>query len=321
MKKISIVLVIVGFLLCVGCQSLPLVTETVNPIQSVESETDAPTDFLQPEPSATATPLPTETPTSTPTEAPTETPVPTEPVEQADIDIFATYTQVAGDYEARMSTLMPPLSACDPAPRDLGWREYRIDAIGLTLQLPKDWSDMDYRTYKPGQIKMYKAKDYGIMTSSAMIVQEGIILHVWHETELDLIPFIKELRAWAADREGMPASSFSPLPQVNSTVNGHPASIAYVPAVDFGESDAYWARFITVTKIGDYVIMIEYMPRSGYDPTETMTTILSSLSIDGVEGGKTQISKVVRCQMVVNSCLNVCYFSPDEMQDDNLFRP
>ncbi len=269
------------------------------------------------------------TPTETPTQGPSPTPRPEttyaviRPTEAGQVDIQATYTAIAADYDNRMATMLPPLAACKSAPRELGWREYRIEEIGLTMQLPQDWSDMDYRSFTPRQSSMFKVKNYGVMTSSAMVVHEGIIMHIWHETELDLIPFIKELREWAAKKDGMYATTFSPLPHENSLVNGHPASIAYIPVFDFGETpgDSSWARFITVTKIGEYVIMIEYEPRRGYDPTETMTTILSSLSIDGVAGGETQISKVVRCQMLTYSCLDICHFTPDEMMDDKIFRP
>ena len=280
-------------------------------------------------PRITNTPFPSKTPSQTPTQGPSATPRSEitysviRPTEAGQVDIQATYTAIAADYDNRIATMLPPVAACELAPRELGWHEYRIDEIGLTMQLPQDWSDMDYRTYKPNQSNMFKVKNYGIMTSSAMVAHEGIIMHIWHETELDLIPFIKELRDWAATKDGMYAATFSPLPHENSLVNGHPASIAYIPAYDFGEppGDSSWARFVTVTKIGEYVIMIEYEPRRGYDPTETMTSILSSLSIDGVAGGETKISKVVLCQMITYSCLDICHFTPDEMMDDNIFRP
>lgn len=299
----------------------------IRTIESVLTFTAEPSKTRTPR--ITNTPFPSKTPSQTPTQGPSPTPRPEitysviRPTEAGQVDIQATYTAIAADYDNLMATMLPPVAACELAPRELGWREYRIDEIGLTMQLPQDWSDMDYRTYKPNQSNMFKVKNYGVMTSSAMVAHEGLIMHIWHETELDLIPFIKELRDWAAKKDGMYAASFSPLPHENSLVNGHPASIAYIPVYDFSElpGDSSWARFVTATKIGEYVIMIEYEPRRGYDPTETMTSILSSLSIDGVAGGETQISKVVRCQMITYSCLDICHFTPDEMMDDNIFRP
>lgn len=299
----------------------------IRTIESVLTFTAEPSKTRTPR--ITNTPFPSKTPSQTPTQGPSPTHRPEitysviRPTEAGHVDIQATYTAIAADYDNLMATMLPPIAACESAPRELGWREYRIDEIGLTMQLPQDWSDMDYRTYKPNQSNMFKVKNYGVMTSSAMVAHEGIIMHIWHETELDLIPFIKELRDWGAKKDGMYAASFSPLPHENSLVNGHPASIAYIPVYDFGElpGDSSWARFVTVTKIGEYVIMIEYELRRGYDPTETMTSILSSLSIDGVAGGETQISKVVLCQMITYSCLDICHFTPDEMMDDNIFRP
>lgn len=315
MKKTRFVLFAAVLLLIVGCQSPTQIADTAIPTQPIQSELVDTTQPPTPELSDTPTPLPTETSTPIPTETPTQEP--------PDIDIFATVTSAASDYQQRMSTMLPPLSACEPAPRALGWREYRLEEIGLTMQLPEDWSDEGYRTYKPNQSRMFKVSDYGTSNSSHHYAVEGITIHVWNEKELDLIPFIRELRAWAADKEGIAATIFSPLPHINSMVNGNPASIAFIPVYDFGEyaGNVYWSRFVTVTKIGDYVILLEYAPRNGYDPTETITTILSSLSIDGIEGGETQISKAVRCQMVINSCLNVCHFTKDEMLDDNIFRP
>jgi hypothetical protein len=64
-----------------------------------------------------------------------------------------------------------------------------------------------------------------------------------------------------------------------------------------------------------------YQPRPAYDPTETLATILSSLTINGLEGGETDIAKTVRCQMILFSCLSQCHFKMDELTDDSIFRP
>ncbi|MGI6259614.1 MAG: hypothetical protein ACOYKC_07130 [Anaerolineaceae bacterium] len=124
------------------------------------------------------------TPTETPTQGPSPTPRPEttyaviRPTEAGQVDIQATYTAIAADYDNRMATMLPPLAAYESAPRELGWREYRIEEIGLTMQLPQDWSDMDYRSFTPRQSSMFKVKNYGVMTSSAMVVHEGIIMHI-----------------------------------------------------------------------------------------------------------------------------------------------
>lgn len=81
------------------------------------------------------------------------------------------------------------------------------------------------------------------------------------------------------------------------------------------------ANVVIVTKIGDYVILMVFEPHPNYDSTETLTTILASLSIDGIEGGDTEITKTVRCQMIINSCLSQCHLKMDEMNDDSVFRP
>lgn len=180
------------------------------------------------------------------------------------------------------------------------------------MQLPQDWSDMDYRTYRPNQSKMFQVKNYGVASSSAGAFAEGFELHIWYEEELELIPFIKDLREWAARNEFFYATLFSPLPHENSLVNGHPASIAYVPEYDFGEQElgAFRSSIVTVTKMGDYVIMMVFNPRANYDPTETLLTMLSSLSIDGVQGGETVISETILCQAYLYFCLRQCGIVP-----------
>lgn len=292
--------------LAAGCLSPGRVTETEIPTQPGKSEISPETQPPTPAPGNTATPSPTETPTQTPTQTPTETQ--TEEPEPIEIDIQATYTAIAIDYESRLATMMPSVLECETAPRVTGWRDYHIEEVGLHMQLPQDWSDMDYRTYRPNQSKMFQVKNYGVASSSAGAFAEGIELHIWYEEELELIPFIKDLREWAARNEFFYATLFSPLPHENSLVNGHPASIAYVPEYDFGEQElgSFRSSIVIVTKMGDYVIMVVFNPRANYDPTETLLTMLSSLSIDDVQGGETVISETVLCQSYLHFCLRQC---------------
>ena len=110
MKLTKMVLFTVVLLLMSGCQSPRQVTETEMFTQSVQADIPATTQPPTLEPSDTATPPPTENPTQTPTETPTEEPV------QVDIDIVATYTAVAVDYESRLATMMTSVLECEPAP-------------------------------------------------------------------------------------------------------------------------------------------------------------------------------------------------------------
>lgn len=291
-------------------------------LQPIEAES-LPTQTEPPLPTETSTSEPTVKPTAEPTEAEaTEEVVATEESEEmVEVpDMEATYQAIATDRASRLETMMTGVNQCELAPRVVGWRDYRIDEIGLSMQLPVDWYDQDYRTFSPRELSMFRVGDYGVANSSAVIHSENIEINVWLEEEMGLVAFIKEMRAWAADKEGIHAMLYSPLPHVNATVNGHPASISYVPEYNFGEY-SYPAKIVTVTKINDYVIQLIFEPRKNYDPTETLTKLLSSLTIDGAETGETTINKTVGCQMILNSCLSQCHFDMDELQDESVFRP
>ena len=326
MKKNYAITIAFLFFWLSACGVSPGQDETIitnKTITDFETQTETPSHSSTP--NATTEPMPTNPSTLTLTEAPSPTPEPTQtPLpsqEEGEFpDMETTYEAMLTDREMRLATMVAPVLECELAPRVMGWRNYHIEEIGLSMQLPADWSDVDYTTYRPNQLKMFKVSTYGVASSSAMIFGEGVTLHVWHELETKLIPFIKELRVWAANQEYIYATLFSPLPHVNSMVNGHPASIAYVPEQNFGEMGTE-ANIVVVTKIGEYVILMIYQPRPAYDPTETLATILSSLTINGLEGGETDIAKTVHCQMILFSCLSQCHFKMDELTDDSIFRP
>ncbi len=308
MKLTKMVLFTVVLLLMSGCQSPRQVTETEMFTQSVQADIPATTQPPTLEPSDTATPPPTETPTQTPTETPTEEPV------QVDIDIVATYTAVAVDYESRLETMMTSVLECEPAPRESGWQDYRIDQVGLSMSVPADWTmPYDYRDavpdpVVPGQRKpiMFRVEQLGQASIGAGGgYAEGVSLQIWREQEDDLIRFITELRKWEAERLSQ-GNIILPVPYINSIANGHPAAISYSPEYDTGERGGRWATIIVATKIGDHVIIMNFEARSGYDPTETLLTMLSSLRIDGVEGGVTDISETVLCQAQLYTCLKQC---------------
>lgn len=73
MKKLSILLLILCFVLC-GCDIL----KETNRDKPTESVTEAPTEKITEAPTEKPTEVPTEMPTEEPTEIPTETPAPTE---------------------------------------------------------------------------------------------------------------------------------------------------------------------------------------------------------------------------------------------------
>lgn len=114
---------------------------------------------------------------------------------------------------------------------------------------------------------------------------------------------------------------YSPIRSLNAKVNGHPASIMYVPEYVTDENNVSQAAFVTVTKIDNYIILMAFAPRPAYDATETFMTILSSMTIDGVEGGESDINKVIRCQIALYSCMSQCWFSFSEMRDESVLRP
>lgn len=112
-------------------------------------------------PYAATEPIPINTPTLTLTEAPSPTPEPTQtPLpsqgEGEFPDMETTYEAMRTDREMRLATMAAPVLECELAPRVMGWRNYHIEEIGLSMQLPADWSDVDYTTYRPNQLKRLK---------------------------------------------------------------------------------------------------------------------------------------------------------------------
>lgn len=142
MKPTRMLFFVAILFLFVACQEINKHSVTQIPSQIVENETDfltqsatsipnvtdtallteTPTRF----PTATITPWPTLTPTEPPTQGPSPTPRPEttyaviRPTEAGQVDIQATYTAIAADYDNRMATMLPPLAACESAPRELG---------------------------------------------------------------------------------------------------------------------------------------------------------------------------------------------------------
>lgn len=311
MKRICIVTLLVLMFLS-ACQSAQVLTTLPEPTyeEYPTVETEASSTTIPAEPTKLP---PTETPTLSPTLEATETPQPEVtyivegPDDGVEIDIVATYTAVAVDYQDRLATMMETVGACEPSPKADGWQEYRIDDLGLSLSVPGDWFETYEFTpsYTQGRKPIiFEVDSKGVATISSNY-GEGITIEVWQDLDGSLLEFIKGLLVFEAERLGS-ANQALPIPYLNSIVNGHPASISYSPEYDTGEWAGRPSTIVVATKIGDMVIIINYTARSGYDPSETMKTMLSSLSIEDVAGGETDISETVMCQAYLHSCLKQC---------------
>ena len=297
---LNLFLITVLLFLSSCAQPKPAIPTVTNPPTSVLSSSSVP---RQTEPtllSFVPTPTPTIQQSATPRPTWTATFTPVSPAEAT-----ATEAGLATQMVDWFPTPISHVEDCVMGSTEQ-WVTTGIEPIGFSMEVPIEWYDYGFKVV-PGNLiegAYFKAEYQRFVQHIAGI--EGITLLVWKAEGRTPQEFQHQLGVWLAEQEP-PLNDLNAFPFFTSTVNGQPASITYYPA-------QHWDQRITSTqivdihvKLGEYFFNIRYQPHENHDPTEILRHMLSSMRLEGVEGGETVISDVVLCQTRLNACLARCY--------------